>query len=172
VPLRPNGSRKPIAVLKVRPGVGEHGIATAQFAVVKHDNAGSFCLRGSEPSRIAAISKHVPPKGLCGRSIAVVAAIGCIMVYWFVLPSTLMQRALTLRRSRPLANLNLSVVHMRQHLLEVAHVEPFSAARALHEMIGLGFGDAVSIDAGIAWDHLTLCGFGPISISAMSEGSL
>jgi hypothetical protein len=39
-------------------------------------------------------------------------------------------------------------------------------------MIGLGLGDAVSIDAGMAWDQLTLCGFGPISISAMSEGSL
>jgi hypothetical protein len=33
---------------------------------------------------------------------------------------------------------------MRQQLVEVAHVEPFSAARALHEMISLGFGHAVS----------------------------
>jgi hypothetical protein len=45
-----------------------------------------------------------------------------------------MQRTLTLRRSRSLANLNLSVVDMRQQLVEVALVEPFSAARALHEM--------------------------------------
>jgi hypothetical protein len=29
----------------------------------------------------------------------------------------------------------LSVVDVRQQLVEVAHVKPFSAARALHEMI-------------------------------------
>jgi hypothetical protein len=116
MPLRPNGSRKPIAVLKVCPCVREHGIATGQFAVVKHDNAGSFCLRGSEPSRITAISKHAPPKDLSGCSTAVVAAIGCITVYWFVLPSTLMQRTLTLRGSRSLAYFNLGVVERDQRL--------------------------------------------------------
>jgi hypothetical protein len=59
----------------------------------------------------------------------------------------LMQRALTLRRCQSLAYFNLSVVDVRQKLVEVAHVEPFSAARALHEMIG--FGHAVKIDAAI-----------------------
>ena len=34
VPLRRNGSRKSIAVLNVCPGVGEHCIATGQFAVL------------------------------------------------------------------------------------------------------------------------------------------
>jgi hypothetical protein len=52
-------------------------------------------------------------------------------------------------RRRPLAYFNLSVVDVRQQLVEVAHVEPFSAARALYEMIGLGLGDAVRIDAGV-----------------------
>ena len=60
-----------------------------------------------------------------------------------------MQRTLTLRRSRSLANLNLSVVDVRQQLVEVAYVEPFSAPRALHEMISLGFGHAVRIEAAI-----------------------
>jgi hypothetical protein len=55
-----------------------------------------------------------------------------------------MQLALTLGRSRSLAYFNLRVVDVRQQLVEVAHVEPFSAARALHEMISLGFGHAVS----------------------------
>jgi len=34
MPLRRNGSRKSIAVLNVCPGVGEHCIATGQFAVL------------------------------------------------------------------------------------------------------------------------------------------
>jgi hypothetical protein len=62
-----------------------------------------------------------------------------------------MQRAL--KRSLSLAYFNLSVVDVRQQLVEVAHVEPFSAARALHEMIGLGFGDAVRIEVGIVRGH-------------------
>jgi hypothetical protein len=36
---------------------------------------------------------------------------------------------------------------MYQHLAQVAHVEPLTAARALHEVIDLGFGDGVCIAA-------------------------
>ena len=54
------------------------------------------------------------------------------------------------RRFGTFTDLNLRVVNMRQHLLEVAHVEPFPAARTFHEMIGLGFGRAVRIDARMA----------------------
>ena len=39
---------------------------------------------------------------------------------------------------------------VRQYLAEIAHVEPFEAARAFHEMICLGFGDAVSVNTYIA----------------------
>jgi hypothetical protein len=53
-----------------------------------------------------------------------------------------------MRRS-DLAYFNLRVVDELQQLVEFAHVEPFSAARTLHEMIGLGFGDAVRIEAAI-----------------------
>jgi len=60
MPLRRNGSRESIAVLKVCPGVGEHCIATGQLAVLQHDNAGSFSQRGPVPGRITAVSKHVP----------------------------------------------------------------------------------------------------------------
>jgi len=35
---------------------------------------------------------------------------------------------------------------MRQHLSQVAHVEQRSADRAIAEMIGLGFGNAVGVD--------------------------
>jgi hypothetical protein len=34
--------------------------------------------------------------------------------------------------------------------VEVGHVEPFPAVRTFHEMIGLGFGRAVRIEAGMA----------------------
>jgi hypothetical protein len=61
---------------------------------------------------------------------------------------TPMQLALA-RGLRTFAYLNLSVVHVRQRLVEVAHVEPFPAARTFHEMIGLGFGNAVRIEAAI-----------------------
>jgi hypothetical protein len=54
-----------------------------------------------------------------------------------------------LRRSRSLAYFNLRVVDVLQQLVKVAHVEPFSAARALHEMISLGFGHAVRIEAAL-----------------------
>jgi hypothetical protein len=46
---------------------------------------------------------------------------------------------------RPFADHNLRVVNMRQHVVEVAHVEPFPATWAFHEMIGLGCGDAASV---------------------------
>jgi hypothetical protein len=38
---------------------------------------------------------------------------------------------------------------MRQHLSQVAHVEQRSADRAIAEMIGLGFGNTVGVDASI-----------------------
>jgi hypothetical protein len=53
-------------------------------------------------------------------------------------------------RLRTFADLNLGVVNMRQHLSQVAHVEQRSADRAIAEMIGLGFGNAVGVDASIA----------------------
>jgi hypothetical protein len=34
---------------------------------------------------------------------------------------------------------------MLDHLTDIAHVEPLPASRALHEVICLGFGDAVSV---------------------------
>jgi hypothetical protein len=43
-----------------------------------------------------------------------------------------------LRRARALAYLDVSV---RQHLVEVAHVDVGPADRAIAEMIGLGFGN-------------------------------
>jgi hypothetical protein len=42
---------------------------------------------------------------------------------------------------------------MRQHLPEIPHVELCPADRAISEMIGLGFGDHVRIDAGTARDY-------------------
>jgi hypothetical protein len=42
---------------------------------------------------------------------------------------------------------------MRQRLAQNAHVEPLTAARTLHEVIGLGLRDAVRIPAGLR--HLT-----------------
>src|ERR1019366_10098610 len=54
VPPRRNNSRKLIAVLEVRPAVGERGITTRDPAVVKHDNARPLSQRGSVPSRITA----------------------------------------------------------------------------------------------------------------------
>ena len=47
------------------------------------------------------------------------------------------------RRWRPFADLKLRVVHMCQRLAKVAHVEPLPTARALHEVIGFGFGSAI-----------------------------
>ena len=78
------------------------------------------------------------------------------MVYWFVLHLTLMQRTLT-PRLRTFADLNLCVVNMREHLAEIAHIEPFPAARTFHEMIGLSFGDAVRIEAVILGGLVTPC---------------
>jgi hypothetical protein len=40
-----------------------------------------------------------------------------------------------------------------QHLVEIAHVEPFAAAGASHEIISLGLSDAVRVDTGVARDH-------------------
>jgi hypothetical protein len=42
------------------------------------------------------------------------------------------------RRFRSFADLNLGVVHMRQHLAEVAHADLGPADRAIAEMIGFG----------------------------------
>ena len=44
-------------------------------------------------------------------------------------------------------------MNMRQHLPEVPHVNARPAYRAIAEMIGLGLGNAVSVDAGIVRDH-------------------
>jgi hypothetical protein len=38
-------------------------------------------------------------------------------------------------------------VNVRQHLPEVAHVQIRTADRAIPEMVSLGFGDAVSVEA-------------------------
>ena len=54
------------------------------------------------------------------------------------------------RRLRTFDDLNLCIVHVRQRLAKVAHIEPLPAVGAPHEMICLGLGDAVSVDAGIA----------------------
>jgi hypothetical protein len=43
---------------------------------------------------------------------------------------------------------NLAVMYMCQHLLKVPHVDIRAADRAISEMIGLGFRDTVSINAG------------------------
>jgi hypothetical protein len=43
------------------------------------------------------------------------------------------------------------VVNMRQHLAEIAHVDQRAADQTITEMIGLGLGNAVCIDAG--FDH-------------------
>jgi hypothetical protein len=50
------------------------------------------------------------------------------------------------------ADFDLRVMDMRQHLAKVPHVNPLPAAGALHEVIGLGLGDAVRIDAAIISD--------------------
>jgi hypothetical protein len=36
---------------------------------------------------------------------------------------------------------------MLNHLAEIAHIEPSRTHRTFQEMIGLGFGDAISVDA-------------------------
>jgi hypothetical protein len=43
---------------------------------------------------------------------------------------------------------NLIIVHVLDDLHEVGHIEPLSAPRTFHEMIGLIFGDAVYINPG------------------------
>jgi hypothetical protein len=56
--------------------------------------------------------------------------------------------AIASRWSRTFEDLNLTViVHMLNHLPEIAHIEPSRTHRAFQEMIGLGFGDAISVDA-------------------------
>jgi hypothetical protein len=40
-------------------------------------------------------------------------------------------------------------------LTEIAHVEPFPAGGAFHEVVGLGFGGAVRICAGVAGNFNT-----------------
>jgi hypothetical protein len=42
---------------------------------------------------------------------------------------------------------------MRQHLAEVPHIDERSAYRTIAEMIGLGSGDTVNIDAVMTRDH-------------------
>jgi hypothetical protein len=50
------------------------------------------------------------------------------------------------------------VVDVVHNFAQIAHVEPLAAARAFHEVIGLGFGDAVRIVAGILF-HDRVLGF-------------
>jgi hypothetical protein len=40
---------------------------------------------------------------------------------------------------------DVSIVHMLDDLAQVQRVEPLIARRTLHDMMGLGFGDAVCI---------------------------
>jgi hypothetical protein len=47
------------------------------------------------------------------------------------------------RRLQAFPYFNLRVANMRQHLGWIAHVEQRPADPAIHEMIDLGFGDAV-----------------------------
>src|SRR3981081_1253521 len=47
------------------------------------------------------------------------------------------------------ANLNFSVMNVRERLFQVAHVKPLPAAGAFHEMIGLGFSNSLRIAAGL-----------------------
>jgi hypothetical protein len=51
-------------------------------------------------------------------------------------------------RLRTFADFNFLIVNVRQQLTEVAHVEIGPADWAIAEMIGLGFGDAISVSAG------------------------
>lgn len=43
-------------------------------------------------------------------------------------------------------NFNLTVVDVFDHLGEIEHVEPLRAGRALHEVVGLVFGDTIGVD--------------------------
>jgi hypothetical protein len=81
--------------------------------------------------------------------------------------------------------LNLTViVHMLNHLPEIAHIEPSRTHRAFQEMIGLGFGDAISVNAVAArnfpmgaatasyWSpSLGRCRGGSISMALMSSAA-
>jgi hypothetical protein len=46
-----------------------------------------------------------------------------------------------------------AVVHVRQHLVDIAHVEPLTAAGAAHKMIGFGLGYAIGIEAAVFADY-------------------
>jgi hypothetical protein len=61
------------------------------------------------------------------------------------------------RRLRTFADIEIRVVDVR--LAQVAHVEPFPARGALHEMIGLSLCDAVNVNA----FHDRTFGFSPNS---------
>jgi hypothetical protein len=54
------------------------------------------------------------------------------------------------RHVASLADIDLSIVHVRHHLSKVAHVEPLAAAWALHEMIGVGFGSLIRLAPALA----------------------
>src|SRR5260370_22378230 len=57
------------------------------------------------------------------------------------------------RGGRTLADLDIRVVAVLDHLAQLAHVESLTASWALHEVIGLGLGDAVGVNAGVARDQ-------------------
>jgi hypothetical protein len=50
------------------------------------------------------------------------------------------------RRDWPFQNFNLAVVDVLDDLGEISHIEPLRAGRALHEVIGVIFGDAICVD--------------------------
>jgi hypothetical protein len=49
--------------------------------------------------------------------------------------------------ARTVADLNLGVANMRQHLSEIARIKQRPADRTIAQMICFGFGDAVGIEA-------------------------
>jgi hypothetical protein len=53
---------------------------------------------------------------------------------------------------RHFQNFNLGVVNMLDDLDEIAHIEPLRAGRALHEVIGLIFGEAICVDPRLVID--------------------
>jgi hypothetical protein len=81
--------------------------------------------------------------------------------------------------------LNLTViVHMLNHLPEMAHIEPSRTHRAFRQKIGIGFVDAISVDAVAARDcpmgrrtasywspSLGRCRVGSVSMALMSTAA-
>jgi hypothetical protein len=77
--------------------------------------------------------------------------------YWWAL---LLTNARDARggRLQTFADLNFLIVHVRQQLTKVPHINGCPADWAIAKMIGLGFGRAISIKTGIARDHQSSSG--------------